>query len=178
MYSIHTRSPLSFLFPRIIATNFGSHRAFLSFSSSVWIIATKHCTRLPTRLLFFSPAFVFYYCFRRSFSPRFKLSILFPLNYYNIRSNVRKYRQSCFIQPCTFFLRCFFYYNDSIRRALFLPLLLIQATSARVSRASIVLPPPSDGVEEQAYVHIRKFRHFAARNRSLRGLSTLADLET
>lgn len=61
---------------------------------------------------FFSPAFVFYYYFRRSFSPRFKLSILFPLNYYNVRSN-RKYRQSCFIQPCTFSLRCFFYYNDS-----------------------------------------------------------------
>lgn len=68
--------------------------------------------QLSNASTFFSPAFVFYYYFRRSFSPRFKLSILFPLNYYNVRSN-RKYRQSCFIQPCTFSLRCFFYYNDS-----------------------------------------------------------------
>lgn len=120
---------------------------------------------------FFSPAFVFYYCFRRSFSPRFKLSILFPLNYYNVRSkssigSLASSNRASSLSAVSFI-------TTIPRRTLFLLLLFIQATSARVSRASTVLL--SDGVEEQVYAYIRKFRHFAARNRSL---STLADLET
>lgn len=127
--------------------------------------------QLSNASTFFSPAFVFYYCFRRSFSPRFKLSILFPLNYYNVRS--KSSIDSLASSNRAPSLSAVFFITTIPRRTLFLLLLFIQATSARVSRASTVLPP--DGIEEQVYVHIRKFRYFAARNRSL---STLADLET